>query len=251
MSFPTVDDINTASYRLLELLKVRNKSKTPPQPQPAVRPLFGIGEPIDLTDYLVESKDITSYNTDEWNNINSISHSTDGKVYELNVQNYQFLKAIADKFLEQDDHFLVADTKFTEQEIFNWLVDVINQKRIGLTLLAFLENRLDEEIRPYTFYFKVSPIGIESEIRLADVVIFAFTETYLRSNYDKLPLDQQSNWNEYKEAFNGVINSVVAAVEVKAVDSMCNREIRMHSFWQLGVHHFWQQECTVLQRYIS
>ncbi|RCH53686.1 hypothetical protein DJ568_16760 [Mucilaginibacter hurinus] len=221
MSLPSIYDLNVTGYQLLQLIETRPVKVIPIENrQNMSQPLPGVGKAFDLTPYLDEKSGLTEYRVDGWDNITAVSRTKDGKVIELKEENYPLLKNAASFFLEQNDRFLIADNKFVEEAIFDWLTEAMLQQRVAFNLTTFLERHIEHATKRHTFYFKVSPLGIESSIKFAGVSIFHFSDEHLRKEYEKLKDGKRHDWATYKSLFRDATDFIAVGVEVKAVESM-------------------------------
>jgi hypothetical protein len=207
-------NIDTEAYRLVSLLEVKTISpgETKSEADAVVYSIPDGGNLGEVDSFHAET-------TDSWGTINSMSFNEKGLSIGFGVEKYKLIKAIAHGFLEEDSRATFADHVFIEKEIFEWVIAIYKSNRSTLTLTAYLEKRIDEELRDYTYYFKLSPIGITDTFCFGSLKIFAFTEEYLRIDYDSRKPENKPVWEKHKESFNHILDSVVAEITVKAVRS--------------------------------
>jgi len=205
-------DIDQAGYQLIQLLEIKT-SPAPKQAEPQ-KELHGIPFLFDLG----EIKELTAQSQDGWGQIDSRFVHKEGKEIGFGRERYKKVKEIASAFLELPERNLVADEEFAEEKIFEWVLAVYQTNKAGLNLTVYLKQMIQQSVRPYTFYFKIEPLGIESGFNFGGINIIPFTEDLVRQDFEKLP-DKKREWDKYRDSFNSLIGSVVAEITVNAVES--------------------------------
>jgi hypothetical protein len=207
-------DIDKEGFTLLEILEVKPRP-TGEGKQKTEKRMFGMANPIELG----EISDLQLESTDGWGGTSSMFQMEGDYAIGFGLQKYANVKSIAIAFLDDDELASKADQSFIEKEIFQWVLNVHKTKKADLNLLAYLEKRVDEELKSYTFYFKLHPLFIETPFEFGPLKVFGFTEDYLQSAYKRLPNDNKVTWENFKLGFNHLLNSIVVELTVKAVRS--------------------------------
>ncbi|MDB5117053.1 MAG: hypothetical protein JWQ79_2545 [Mucilaginibacter sp.] len=207
-------NIDTEAYRLVTLLEFKAITIADAKSEPD-NIIYGIPHIGNLG----EVEGFQSETQDTWGAVNSMILNEGGTSTGFSVENYKLVKTIAAIFLNQSNYSSLVDQYFIENEIFQWVIAIYKSNKSTMSLTTFLEKRIDEEIKNYTYYFKLSPIGIENPINFGTVKIFAFTEEYLRADYDTRNPENRSPWEKHKESFNHILDAIVVEITVKAVRS--------------------------------
>ncbi len=210
----TFQDLDNIAFSLLKKLEAKAVQESS-EPQQSSKDLHGIPFIFDLG----EISSFVAHSTDGWGNTDSMFLNENGKTVGFGKENYKLIKEIAAAFLELDERYNYTDQEFIEKEIFEWVISVYKTNKAESNLTSYLEKRVNEETKDYTFYFKLYPVGIEGPFTFGRLRILPFTEDFLLEQYQRLPLENRKSWEKYKEGFREFLNSVVVEITVKAVAS--------------------------------
>jgi hypothetical protein len=211
-------NIDDAAFKLVVELDI----KPAPTPNQTEKSLYGIPTLVNLGE-------ITSFSInseDGWGNTNSRFLNEGGKLIGFGQEKYKQVRKITSAFLEIDDRYLIADAEFIEKEIFEWVIAIYKTQKAELGLTAYLEKRLNEETKDYTFYFKLGPLGINEAFTFGWLRILPFTEELILKEFQQLPPERNITWEKYKDGFKDILDTIVVEITVKAVESKADEVAR-------------------------
>ncbi|GAC1305334.1 MAG: hypothetical protein NVSMB24_14070 [Mucilaginibacter sp.] len=208
----TLNNLDQIAFELIENIQVSEVEKSIPLNM-QLDHIRGIPQIA----HLGEVSNLVHQTNDHYGNIVSMSISKDGVQIGFGIEKFKVVKNIASAFLEIENNSMFADTEFIEKEIFNWIIDVRQEKVAKYNLTTYLEKRISEEANEYLFYFKLLSIGIKDDIEIGDVKIFEFSEEYFKKQYTKLNKDGKLNFERYEQSLSGLRGAIVASIKIKAV----------------------------------
>lgn len=210
-----IDNLNSKAAELILLLE-KSIEKTTKKSSDIDRLLKGTSLIVDLG----EVQDFQTFNTDGYGNKVSAFASLEEGHIGLTPTNYVKLQELVIQALESAEINQKADYEFVETEIFNWLIQCYQDKRIKVELANYLEDKIDKNCKEYTFYFKVLALNIEESVHVGDVEISHLSEKKIQNELALLKQikgnaeELDSFFNEFKEPVLAKVSSF--GVETKA-----------------------------------
>lgn len=189
------------------------------------RPLIQAGSPpnenligTDPIYDLGEVEDLKILKTEPYGSNVSAFHAVDKNYVGLSEVNYEKFK----QFITQIQDIPIFSTKtsfsFIETKSFDWLIDVYKSKKAEKGLIDHLLDRIEEEYKEYTFYFKINPFAIEVPFSIGNAEITFFDESFLDRERRKFT-DSGKTIEEFDSLFKDFKNTVLMKVRAKGVES--------------------------------
>jgi hypothetical protein len=195
-----IDNLNSKAAELILLLE-KSKEKANERNSEIDEDLKGTSLIMDLG----EVQNFQTFNTNGYGNKVSAFASLEEGYIGLTPTNYVRLQELVIQALENGQINQKADYEFVETEIFNWLIQCYQDKRIKVDLATYLEDKIDKNCKEYIFYFKFLALAIEEAFHVGDVEISHLSEKKIQNELallkeikdDAEELD--SFFNEFKE----------------------------------------------------
>ena len=112
----------------------------------------------------------------------------------------------------------LLSTEFLEDELLNWTVEVYKNKVATISFYDYLLLLIDREVRPFTFYFPVLNLEIESFFKIGNVDFIYFSKEYFDNQFENLKeknntISEEYYNTRYRKDFQG---RILAKVTIRA-----------------------------------
>lgn len=156
--------------------------------------------------------------TDHTGNTVSISIYEENGSYGFNESEFHKFGILVENLYSLENINRKASLNFIESETLKWLINVYKSKRAESSLYDYLMSSIDSKVKPYTFYFPILNLEIETPFKIGSVEFTFFTKEYCDVLYKTLKernetLTEETFNNIYRKDFQG---KVLAKVTVTA-----------------------------------
>ncbi len=171
---------------------------------------------VDLSDKIVGNT--IERTTDQIGNTVSIFIEEENSFYGFNDSDFHKFGVLVKSFYSLENIKKKTSLNFIESETLKWLINVYKSKKAESSLYDFLVSSIDLKVKPYTFYFPVLNLEIETPFKIGSVEFTFFTKEYCDIIYisqkEKNKTLTEENFNNiYRKNFQG---KVLAKVTVTA-----------------------------------
>jgi hypothetical protein len=134
------------------------------------------------------------------------------------IEKFKKIIKLSEIFLLEKERSMYADSGFVRKEIFRWIINVHKQHRTVLGLTSYLEKRIAEGIKEFTFFYKLFPLGLEKDFDFGRIRVLAFNEDFLLGEYNKLETNKKP-WVDFLQSFNHFKDCIIASITIKATEN--------------------------------
>lgn len=158
--------------------------------------------------------------------VNCEYKDVNGRLIGLNVSNYRHFADFLSEGLMLPHFEGKCNLDFLLENAFNWLIETYERKQTGQSLSSYLLDRIENETKPYTFYFRLAGIAIQTNIRIgtANIVYVSNEEVqrHIATACADMPDCEQLIANRYQSEMKGinvkiVVNSIYEIAKTRAI----------------------------------
>lgn len=155
--------------------------------------------------------------TDHIGNTISIFIYEENGSYGFDESDFHKFGVLVENLYSLDNIKNKASIRFVESETLKWVINVHKSKRAESSLYDCLMSSIDLKVKPYTFYFPVLNLEIETSFKIGNVEFTFFTKEYCdvfyksRKERDKTLTEETFN-NIYRKDFQGKVLAKVTVI---------------------------------------
>ncbi len=112
------------------------------------------------------------------------SKEVNGKTFQLSSKHYVLFNHLLKQIFDLEPYCSLTTLEFIEEHLFDWLIEGFLSKKVDQDPLNYLDEVLDQKVKHFNFYYKISALAIEKEIKLGDACITSFSEEDLEREYE-------------------------------------------------------------------
>jgi len=212
-----IEIINNEAFELIELIK--QASFIPREildKQTKLKGSLGEKEVVDLSNKIIGNKKIRG--TNHFGDTTSFFLYDEKGSYGFNESDFVGFGNLIKKLESIKEIGELLSTEFLEDELLNWSVEVYKNKVTAIPFYDYLSLLIDREVRPFTFYFPVLNLEIESSFKIGNVDFIYFSKEYFDNQFEKLKekgntISEENYDKRYRKDFQG---RVLAKVTIRA-----------------------------------
>lgn len=166
-------------YKLIDLVtEAPTKTKKSPQKRvdlvgiPKIISLKNIQEPVE---YRIDAE---GQKVEAYKEIGGLSIG-------FNETNFRYFRKVINQIIEISPYSKYSSVEFIEKHLFNWILETYSSKMAKSEPQTYLEEKLSEELKTYTFRFKLKAAGIAKEFQIGNVLLTFFTKEELNIEFEK------------------------------------------------------------------
>ncbi|ADQ80028.1 hypothetical protein Palpr_1889 [Paludibacter propionicigenes WB4] len=201
-----IEKLNIEAFELIDL--VTYKPNEIPMERPELSGSIKERGFVDLSDKLVGYG--IERTTDHIGNTISIFIHKENGSYGFNEFDFHKFGTLVENLNSLESFNKKASLSFIEAETLKWVINVYNSKKAESSLYDCLMSSIDLQVKPYTFYFPILNLEIETSFKIGNVEFTFFTKEYFDTLYKSLKeknktLTEKTFSNIYRKDFQGKV----------------------------------------------
>jgi len=221
-----IDIINKEAFGLIELISFIPKEIVPKKTE--LKGSLGEREVVDLTGKLIGN--IKKRGTNHLGDTTSYFIEDENGSYGFNESVFDSFKSLIKKIESFNGIGKTLSTQFLEEKLLIWAVEVYKKKVANISFYDHILLLIDKKVRPYTFYFPILNLEIETFFKIGNVDFMYFSKDFFEKHFEKLKetdknITEENYDKTFKKDFQGkVLAKVTICAEKEKAEKLAMQE---------------------------
>lgn len=221
-----IEIINNEAFELVEHVSFIPKEIVPEKTK--LKGSLGEREVVDLSSKLIGN--IKKRGTNHVGETTSYFIDDENGSYGFNESDFDSFKSLIKKIESFNGIGNTLSTQFLEDKLLIWAVEVYKKKVATISFYDHILLLIDKKVRPYTFYFPILNLEIETFFKIGNVDFMYFSKDYFEKHFERLKETDKNiseeNYNKtFKKDFQGkVLAKVTICAEKEKAEKLAMQE---------------------------